>query len=214
MAYQWVFNHAETMTINKRGLVAQSITRDQRIRSVGRGGELWKFTIKLPTGLTYGANRGYLEALDVADRISVQTVNLNRPGYAYITGYRGDAPSTSGLTLKYSAAMAATNTRQFEAGTLPAIASSAMVFRAGDLIQKTGSNYVYSVTADVARGSGSTVLVPVNRSILDTPSDTAAVARIGPAVEWRVICTQRPDWRLVSRDIIEWTGEFVFQEVL
>ena len=213
MAYQWVFDHAETMIINKRGLVAQSITRDQRIRSVSRDGELWKFTIKMPTGLTYAANRGYLEALDVADRIATETVNLSLSGYNYIVGYRGDAASTAGLTLKYTSAMAAVNTKQFEAGSLPSIGSTAKVFRAGDLIQKTGSTYVYTVTADVARGAGSTVVVPVNRSILDAPNANAAVAKIGPAVEWTVVCTQRPDWRLIAKDIIEWTGEFVFQEV-
>lgn len=212
MAYQWIFDHAETLSINKRGITAQSITRDQRIRSVSRGGEIWRFTISMPTGLTYNANRGYIEALDQADRTAVEFINLSK--YSYIGGYRGDAGSTTGLTLKYTTAMAATNTKQFEAGTLPNIGTTDKVFRAGDLIQKTGSNYVYSVTADVARGSGSTVLVPVNRSILDTPSASTAIAKIGTAVEWRVICTQRPDWRLVSKDIIEWTGDFVFQEVL
>jgi hypothetical protein len=214
MAYQWIFDHAENLSINKRGITAQTITRDQRIRSVSRGGEIWRFTIKMPTGLTYNANRGYIEALDQADRTAVEFVNLSKTGYSYIVGYRGDATSTTGLTLKYTSAMAATNTKQFEAGTLPSIDSSAKVFRAGDLIQKTGSNYVYSVTADVVRGVGSTVVVPVNRSILDTPSDSTALAKIGSAVEWRVICTQRPEWKLISKDIIEWSGEFVFQEVL
>lgn len=214
MAYQWIFDHAETLSINKRGITAQTITRDQRIRSVSRGGEIWRFTITMPTGLTYNANRGYIEALDQADRTAVEFVNLSKAGYSYIVGYRGDATSTTGLTLKYTSAMAATNTKQFEAGTLPTMSSTAYLFRAGDLIQKTGSNYVYSVTADVQRGVGSTVLVPVNRSILDTPSDSTAVARIGSNVQWRVVCTQRPEWRLISKDIIEWTGDFVFQEVL
>ena len=138
-----------------------------------------------------------------------------RPGLhtCYNGYYRGDAASTAGLTLKYTSAMAAVNTKQFEAGSLPSIGSTAKVFRAGDLIQKTGSTYVYTVTADVARGAGSTVVVPVNRSILDAPNANAAVAKIGPAVEWTVVCTQRPDWRLIAKDIIEWTGEFVFQEV-
>jgi hypothetical protein len=214
MAYQWVFDNAETLSINKRGITAQSITRDQRIRSVSRGGEIWRFTITMPTGFPYNANRGYIESLDQADRTAIEFVNLSKAGYNYIVGYRGDASSTTGLTLKYSSAMAATNTKQFEAGTLPSIGSTAYVFRKGDLVQKTGSNYVYSVTADVQRGSGSTVVVPVNRSILDTPSDTAVVAKIGSAVEWRVICTQRPEWRLIVKDRIEWTGEFVFQEAL
>jgi hypothetical protein len=214
MAYQWVFDNAETLSINKRGITAQTISRDQRIRSVSRGGEIWRFTITMPTGFPYNNNRGYIEALDQADRTAVEFVNLSKPGYSYIVGYRGDATSTTGLTLKYTSAMAAVNTKQFEAGTLPSIGSSAYVFRKGDLIQKTGSNYVYSVTADVVRGSGSTVVVPVNRSILDTPSDTAAVAKIGSDVQWRVICTQRPEWRLVVKDRIEWTGEFIFQEAL
>lgn len=212
--YQWVFDNAESITVNNRGVVAQTITRDQRIRTMSRGGETWKFTVSLPTGPRWQDIRYYIAGIDSVDRTAIEYINFSKSSYRWMFEYRGDATSTAGLTLRYTASQAAINTKVLQASNLPTMSSSAALFQAGDLVQMTGSPYVYQVTDRVNRGSDTTVNIPVHRSVLDTPSDTYATAKIGHNVEFRVICIQRPDWSWVERNIVGWSGEFVFHESL
>jgi len=213
MSFQWIFDNAETLSINKRPIVSQTISRDQRVRSVSRGGAVWRFTVKMPDGKRWSDVRGYIEAIDHANMLDSQTVNLGKAAYDYIVGYRGNATDPSTMTVKYTSSQAASDTTKFELGNLPGSAGL-VLFRAGDLIQPAGSTYVYSVVEDVVRGSGATQLVKVNRSILDTPSNTAHNINVGGDVEWNVICTSCPQWSLISHNLVGWSGEFTFQEVL
>lgn len=202
------------MTVNNRGVVSQTITRDQRIRTMSRGGETWKFTVSLPTGPRWYDIRYFIAGIDSVDRTAIETINFSKSSYRWMFEYRGEATSLTGLTLRYSAADAATNTRRLVAGNLPSMGSTAALFQAGDVIQMTGSPYVYMVTDRVNRGSGSTVDIPIHRSVLDATSETAKTAIVGHNVTFRVICIQRPDWRWVERNIVGWTGDFVFYESL
>lgn len=219
-APQWIFDNAETLSINKNPIISQTITRDQSVRTVSRGGAVWRFTVKMPNGFRYSDSRYYINELDLNARTSSSVIQLSNPGYNYIVAYRGGLSSLqrSALTMKYTSAMAATDTTKFEVSGLPAlgggITSSTSIFLIGDIIQKAGSKYVYTVNSDVLRGSGSTVQVPVHRTILDTPSDTATAINIGAACSWTVICTQMPNWKIVPRDIVQWDGEFQFYESL
>jgi hypothetical protein len=219
-APQWIFDNAETMSINKGPIISQTITRDQSVRAVSRGGAVWRFTIKLPDGFKYSDIRWRINEMDLNMKTSTSTIQLSNTGYEYIVAYRGDLNSSqrSALTMKYTSAMAAVDTTKFEVGGLPAlgsgITSSTAIFRIGDIIQKAGSKYVYTVNTDVLRGSGSTVEVPVHRTILDTPSATATAINIGAACTFTVICTQMPSWKIVPRDRVQWDGEFQFYESL
>lgn len=214
MAYQWVFDNAESMVISNRGVVARSIARDQRIRSVSRGGETWKFTVKLPTGPAWSAMRGYIAELDAADRTAIETINFSRSAVSWMFAYRGDAASTAGLTLRYTSSQAAIDTHVLQASSLPSMPSGDALFRPGDLLQMSGSPYVYQVTETVLRGSSTTVQIPIHRAVLDTPSDSYATAKVAQAVDFRVICVERPNWSWVERDRLGWDGDFVFQESL
>lgn len=213
MSFQWIFDHAETLSIVKRPVVSQTISRDQRIRSVSRGGNVWKFTVGLPAGMEWSTMRGYVEAWENAGLLKSQTVSINKAGHSWINGYRGDATSTSTMTFKYNSTQAASNTFKFELGNMPG-ATGTVLFRAGDVIQPTGSRYVYSLVSPVTKGSASTQLVEVHRSILETPSDTAVTMKVGQEVVWTLMCTKMPTWTFVSKDRIQFNGEFEFQEVL
>jgi hypothetical protein len=213
MSFQWVIDNAEDISIVKRPVISQTVSRDQRVRSVSRGGNVWKFAVKMPPRMVWNNHRGFIESIESNAMLTSQSINLAKTGYDWITRYRGDATSTTTMTWKYTAAQAASNTYKFELGNMPG-ATGSVLFRAGDLIQPNGSNYVYSIVAAVTKGAAATQLVEVHRSILSTPSDTAVTFKVGPAVSWQVICTKMPTWTFVEKDLIEFNGDFEFQEVL
>lgn len=213
MSFQWVIDNAENISITKRPVISQTVSRDQKIRSVSRGGSVWKFAVSMPGRMVWNNHRGFIESIDTKAMLTSQTINLSKTGYDWMVKYRGDATSTTTMTWKYNAAQAASNTFKFELGNMPG-STGALLFRAGDLIQPTGSNYVYSIVQAVNKGSTATQLVEVHRSILDTPSDTAVTFKVGPAVIWTVICTKIPTWTFVEKDLIEFNGDFEFQEAL
>lgn len=213
MSFQWIFDNAETLSINKRPIVSQTVSRDQHVRSVSRGGAVWRFTIKMPDGKRWSEVRGLIEGIDQSNLLTSATVNLGKAAYNYIVGYRGDAVDSSTMTFKYTAAQAASDTTKFELGNMPGSAGL-VLFRAGDFIQPTGSASVYTIVEDVVRGAAATQLVKVNRGILSTSSATAVTLKVGSQVEWTVICTACPQWSIIAYDIVGWNGEFQFQEVL
>jgi hypothetical protein len=213
MSFQWIFDNAETLSINKRPIVSQTVSRDQHVRSISRGGAVWRFTIKMPDGKRWSEVRGLIEGIDQANLLSSEIVNLGKAAYNYIVGYRGDATNPTTMTFKYTATQAAADTTKFELGNMPG-STGAVLFRAGDFVQPTGSTAVYTIVEDVVKGSASTQLVKVNRGILSTPSNTAVTLKVGSAVEWQVICTSCPQWSIIAYDIVGWSGEFQFQEVL
>ena len=121
MSFQWIFDNAETLSINKRPIVSQTVSRDQHVRSVSRGGAVWRFTIKMPDGKRWSEVRGLIESIDQSNLLSNETVNLSKSGYNYIVGYRGDASDTSTMTFKYTSAQAASDTTKFELGNMPGL---------------------------------------------------------------------------------------------
>ena len=81
MAFQWVFDKAESISINKRAIVGQSITRNQTVRAVSRGTGIWRFTVKLPDGMPWSEVASYIASLDTADKFTKETVTINNAGY-------------------------------------------------------------------------------------------------------------------------------------
>jgi hypothetical protein len=70
-AFQWIVNNATALSIDGRGVVAATSTRENVIRTVSRGGRVWKFTVSPSPGATYVEARPYLARLDQMDRISI-----------------------------------------------------------------------------------------------------------------------------------------------
>lgn len=81
MSFQWVFDNAESISINKRALVGQTITRNQTVRATSRGPGIHKFTVKLPDGMPWDQVATYIAAIETADRFTKQTVTISDPGY-------------------------------------------------------------------------------------------------------------------------------------
>ena len=212
MSFQWIIDNAESISVVKRPVISQTVSRDQTVRSVSRGGNVWRFSVKMPSTMLWSQARGYLESFESNALIKSQSINLAKTSYDWITKYRGDATTTTTMTFKYNAAQAASNAMKFELGNVPG-ATGSVIFRAGDLVQPTGSTHVYSVVA-VTTKSATTTLVEVHRTILETPSETAVTLKVGSLVAWNVICTQLPTWTLSGKDLVDINGNFEFQEVL
>jgi hypothetical protein len=81
MSFQWIFDKAESISINKRALVGQTISRNQTVRATSRGPGIYKFTVKLPDGMPWSQAASYIAAIDAADRFTKQTVSLSDAGY-------------------------------------------------------------------------------------------------------------------------------------
>lgn len=201
-AFQWVFDNAETLSINKRGLTSQTISRDNTVRAVSRGGQIWRFDVALPNGMPWDQARPYIEALEAADRFTSGTVQINNVGYnSWLTNYRGDCLTTSGFVVD---AVNGSNTV-----TITSQPSSTVTkFGSGDLIQLGLGGAVYSVATAVPTASN---VVTLNRPVLE---DTGSYGLfVGPDVTWNVICTQLPSWSIMSRNQVAWSGSFSFYEV-
>ena len=80
MAFQWVFDKAANISINKRAIVGQTITRNQTVRAVSRGNAIKRFTVKLPD-MVWSEVATYIQALDNAGRFTKETVSINNSGY-------------------------------------------------------------------------------------------------------------------------------------
>lgn len=203
-AFQTVIDKAETISINRKAVVSQTISRDQTIRSTSRGGQVWRFDVKMPDGLPWTEIRGAIEAIDSADRYTSGNISLNATGtLSWFMNYQGNSVSTTGFV--------GSVTQGSNALTLTSspTTSSGYKFRAGDLIQLGTGGKVYSVVSDVAYNSNA---VTLNRPVLDTTGSKTLV--VGPNVVFKVICQQLPDWTIFARNQVSWGGNFIFVEDL
>lgn len=88
-AFQWIIDRAESISINRKHMVAQTIARDGSVRSVSRGLLPKKFTIKVPDGIRWTEIKDLIAAAEAADRFTPQTITFSNTGQAwyYGTGY-------------------------------------------------------------------------------------------------------------------------------
>lgn len=201
MSFQWIFNNAESIAIDTKPNVGTTVTRDGTVRSVSRGGDVWRFTVKLPDGPRWSDYRQSIASAQALDRTANANVQISSSGQTYIIGYQGNVANTSAVTASWTTG----NTITLTSGQ----AASGYNFRAGDVIQLGVGNAVYRVNSDVASGNNT---VPLNRPILESAG--SATLKIGNAVTWNVVCTSFPNWTIFARDQVSWEGPFVFSENL
>jgi hypothetical protein len=200
-AFQYVFDNAESIGFNRRAVTAQTTSRDGTVRTVSRGGQIWRFDVKLPDGIRWSDAREYIEAIDAADRTTVGTVSLSNPGYVpWLNAYRGNSVNYTGFEASWT--QGATSITL----TTSPVTTSGFKFRAGDIIQ-LGTGRVYSVTADT-----NTNTVNLNRPVLDATGSGAL--SVADNVTWSVICVELPTWTIFARDQVSWSGNFVFYEAM
>jgi hypothetical protein len=216
----------ETLGINDQRFVGQVVSRNQRIST----SEIitvvpFAFEMKPMNYLQYSKNRGLLNNLRIPDKALTQYLNFGGTGWVNYIAYQGDMTSGQIATCQWQIASA---NKTLVLGSLPSISSSLYVVRAGDFCQV--GLYAYIATADVLRGSGSTVDIPVHRNLISTLSTpvNAVIGQYGTTVSmggstytgttFQVVLRDYPTYTLMpitNDSFIQWSGTFkAFESVL
>ena len=86
MSYQFLIDHAESLSINRRKLVATTTARDGTTRAVSRGTPLARITITLPDGLPWDQIRSNIVAMEALDKVTTDTITIPYEGYEWYYG--------------------------------------------------------------------------------------------------------------------------------
>jgi hypothetical protein len=175
--------------------------------------------------LLYSKNRSLLADLRYYDKALTQYLNFGSTGWINYIAYQGDMTSGQIASCQWQTASA---NKTLVLGSLPSISSSAYIVKTGDFCQV--GLYTYIATQDVLRGSGTTVNIPVHRTLL-TPVVSPINAVIGQygttvsmggntytGVTFPVILRAYPTYTLIpmtNDSFIQWSGTFeAFEAVL
>lgn len=214
MSFQTILNIHQTFTVNSRRTVGQQTSRSGQVRVAQYLTSVpFVFTVTPHAYLYYPNSRDIIQTIDNSDRQLPETITFNTPTLSWFTEYQGDLTSAQYNVLTL-ASVPATNSQNLTIGNLPSISSTAIVFKAGDFFQI--GTYVYKVTANVLRGSSSTVVVPIHRPIIGTPS-IGQLTAVGADVYFTVLAEACPTYSLTPMTdgaFIKWDGDFIFREYI
>ena len=87
MSFQWIIDNAETLSINRKRMVASTRARDGSVRVVSRGTQPKTFTVKFPDGVLWTNLRTNIAAAEALDRITTATITIP---YAKFPWYYGN----------------------------------------------------------------------------------------------------------------------------
>jgi hypothetical protein len=228
MSLNQILEISETVGINDHRFIGTMISRNQRIST----SEImtvvpFSFDMKPMNYLLYSKHRALLNSLRIPDMALEQYLNFGTTGWANYIYYQGDMTGSQCATCQIEPATTI-GTKNIVLGSLPSISSTAYIVRQGDFIQI--DRYAYIATADVQRGSGTTVTIPVHRNILTqlVSPENAVIGQYGTTtslggstytgITFCVILRAYPTYTLVpitDDSFIQWAGAFTaFENVL
>lgn len=220
MSLNTILQVSESIAINDQKLVGQVLSRNQRIST----SELltvqpFEFTMNPMKYLLYSQNRDLLSALRVADKATEQYLNFTNIGWLNYVAYQGDMTTGQIAACQWQTSSA---NKTLVLGSLPSISSGSYIVKKGDFCQV--ERYTYIATADVQRGGGSTVNIPVHRNLIVTLTNpvNAVIGQYGTTISlggtsytgvtFPVILREYPTYTLVpmtNDSFISWNGPFV-----
>lgn len=203
MSFQTIIDNAESISIERKAVVASTVSRNGLVRAVSRGGSHWQFRVRLPDGPRWTDYRQLISKIELLDRYTPSSIRFNNPGHSWFMGYQGNSVNYTAFQASWVRGQTSITL------TTSPTTSSGFKFRAGDIIQLGTTGRVYTVAADVAFNSNT---VPVHRPIIDASSSGAI--RVAENCQFTVICTEFPGWNVFARDQISWSGDFIFNEVM
>tara|TARA_R110000822_G_scaffold216507_1_gene351178 strand:- start:217 stop:897 length:681 start_codon:yes stop_codon:yes gene_type:complete len=226
MSLNQILAISETVGINDHRFIGQMLSRNQRIST----SEIitvvpFSFDMKPMNYLLYSQNRALLNSLRIPDMALQQYLNFGTTGWANYITYQG---SMSSGQISACAWQTSSANKTLVLGSLPSIDAGAYIVKAGDFCQV--GLYPYIATADVVRGAGSTVNIPVHRNLMTTLASplNAVIGQYGTTVSmggstytgttFQVILRAYPTYTLMSYandSYIQWSGGFTaFESVL
>jgi hypothetical protein len=226
MSLNQILAISESVGINDQRFVGQVISRNQRIST----SEIitvvpFAFDMKPMNYLLYSKSRGLLNSLRIPDKALEQYLNFGTTGWEGYIDYQGDLTAVQIPATQWQTSSA---NKTLVLGNLPAISATKYIVKAGDFCQV--GRYAYIATADVLRGTGSTVNIPVHRNLITTLVSpiNAVIGQYGltvamggtsyTGVTFPVILRDYPTYNLVpmtNDSFIQWSGSFkAFEAVL
>lgn len=216
---------SESVNIKDQKIVGQVTSRNLHISaSEYISTQAFQFELKPMNYLLYSQNRTLLSQLRVADKVQEQYLNFASTGWVNYITYQGDMTSGQIASCQWQTASAGKN---LILGSLPSITSTKYIVKTGDFCQV--GRYAYIATADVQRGSGTTVTIPVHRTLMTTLVSplNAVIGQYGTTISlggstytgitFPVLLTQYPSYNLVpmkNDSFIAWDGSFNAYEVV
>jgi hypothetical protein len=226
MSLSSILRISESVGINDQRFVGQMISRNQRIST----SEIltvvpFEFNMKPMNYLLYSQNRTLLAQLRLADKATEQYLNFGSTGWLNYIKYQGDMTEAE---IGGCSWQAASLNKTLVLGNLPTMGASEYIVRTGDFCQV--GRYSYIATADVQRGAGSTVNIPVHRNLIDAVVSpiSAVIGQYGTTISmggatfigvtFSVILREYPTYTLIpmtNDSFIQWNGSFTaFEAVL
>ena len=226
MSLTTILAYSESVGINDHRFVGQVVSRNQRIST----SEIltvvpFAFDMKPMNYLRYSQSRELLNSLRIPDKAEQQYLNFGNTGWVNYIKYQGDMTGTEIAACSWQTASANKN---LVLGSLPSIDPAEYIVKVGDFCQV--GLYSYIATANVVRGSGTTVTIPVHRNlIVAVGSPTPAViGQYGTTVSmggstytgvtFPVVLRDYPTYTLMpyaNDSYIQWDGSFkAFESVL
>ena len=220
-----ILSITESISINDQKFVGQVISRNQRLST----SELltvqpFQFTLKPMNYLLYSQNRELLSVLRTKDKVTEQALNFGATGWVNYIAYQGDMTSSQIATCEFQTSSA---NKIIVLGSLPSISPTAYIVKTGDFLQI--DRYAYIATADVLRGAGSTVNIPVHRTIMTTLTAPmlAVIGQYGTTqaidgltytgITFPVVLTSYPQYTLTpmtNDSFINWNDSFIALELV
>ena len=226
MSLNTILINSEWIGVNDHRFVGQVVSRNQRISTA----EIltvvpFLFEMKPHNYLLYSKNRNLLNSLRIPDKSLEQYLNFGVTGWLSYIEYQGDMSSGAIELCEWQISSVA---KVLVLGSLPSIGAGLYIVKAGDFCQV--GRYSYIATADVVRGSGLTVNIPVHRNLI-TPLLSPVAAVIGQygttvamggdsytGCTFPVILRDYPTYNLIpitNDSFITWNGSFkAFEAVL
>ena len=226
MSLTTILSISESVGINDHRFVGQVISRNQRISTSEITTVVpFAFDMKPMNYLLYSENRVLLNSLRIPDKSLEQYLNFGSTGWENYIAYQGDMTSGEIDSCEWQTSSA---NKTLVLGALPSMGSSEYIVRVGDFCQV--GRYAYIATADVTRGGGSTVNIPVHRNLIATLASPvgAVIGQYGTTIAlggssytgttFPVILREYPTYTLVpmtNDSFIQWSGNFqAFESVL
>jgi hypothetical protein len=221
-----ILSISESVGINDHRFVGQVVSRNQRISTSEITTVVpFAFDMKPMNYLLYSENRVLLNSLRIPDKSLEQYLNFGATGWENYIAYQGDMTSGEIDSCEWQTSSA---NKTLVLGALPSMGSSEYIVRVGDFCQV--GRYAYIATADVTRGGGSTVNIPVHRNLIATLASPvgAVIGQYGTTISlggssytgttFPVILREYPTYTLVpmtNDSFIQWSGNFqAFESVL
>jgi hypothetical protein len=226
MSLTTILSISESVGINDHRFVGQMISRNQRISTSEIQTVVpFSFDMKPMNYLLYSNNRVLLNSLRTPDKALEQYLNFGATGWENYIAYQGDMTAGEIDACEWQTSSA---NKTLVLGALPTMGAGEYIVRVGDFCQV--GRYAYIATADVTRGGGSTVNIPVHRNLITTLASTvgAVIGQYGTTISlggssytgttFPVILREYPTYTLIpmtNDSFIQWSGNFsAFESVL